>query len=1164
MDTYKKCAQCTKDMNVLDDHPDCVRHRLCTEEFSCNICKAWTPGRWIAYNKMVDKALAKTTKPVEASASSETRVRINTGVDEGNVQNLMSLPSPSGMGDSTQPTPPPSGQVRASQDQSLPPSGQWNPQTAFVSINPAQMPSLSGQTQMHLFPVAPPSGQPNFMNWSEQAFNAFIDSRIRLMTQPNISTTVTSSGFKNLGESVNAEANKQASNRRFNRFERETRSVSPDILDLADARDNEFVDDDDQSLDDSRSQDNEKCDETESTIASIEVTGSWKNFITKLASELKVPLEADKPEQEYASYVSEHLQCNKESNKIRPPLEGSSIQAFMNVDKEWQTRGKICAFKARDDERYAVSSDHFTKFCKVPSLDSNIEEGITDSKSQSGKGLAGNAKGRFRFSNKNSAAVNSEFRKVDMSARLLLRQISYGSMITSYLDTVQSDDDKTEALQALVQLFNSMADVSSRVIVTAVGARRSLYLQDMAFKNKATESKLQNLSTIGSDLFLGKYFEVLHGSAENIRDAKETQHLRGKDSDPASKKRKFDHFTRSDARGSEASASKIHRTSPVRPNRSGILQHFLPSSQEGRRISTNTEPQSSEYLSRCAPFQNGDIKKYSASHRSKRLGTVSRSEGCLPSHSHVSSTPQISEILLAGSALPIQSNAIRVGHSAKNFYQTDGNYRELPQKETDSSLHVFRRLANQESRQDTTIEAVRRSPSVNSEFRSNCQCSEVEHEPITSGTLSGVSVPHTKGPCFSFRGEVQEDCGRDYYNIRNKECCSSENFTTLGFDGFSHRLTPLARLHMRPIQFYLLSFWRPHKDSLTQSLPVRKALLRHLEWWKKRPENIFRGVTLQEKQPHNVTLCRDASSQGWGAHLNDLQISGTWSSQESSCHINWLEMRAVQLALIHFESILLKSRVLLRCDNSTVVSYFNREGGTKSFQLCCLVWEIFQWSKSRNIVIRAAHIPGKKNVLADDLSRGRQGVRITEWSLKQELVNKIFMKFSILNIDLFATRENRKLPVFCSPFPDQLAWATDALSVTWKGMFAYAFPPPVLIPQVLQKVRKEPCVLVLIAPHSPRQSWYPILLELLVDIPRKLPITEDMLTQKKGQIRHANPESLNLVAWKISSLLPVRESFLQELRSISSRQGEPQHRGCIRQDLQFTEAGVIDGIFLHI
>ncbi len=511
MDNYKKCSQCSREMNVIDDHPECFRHRLCTEVFTCEICKAWTPGRWTAYTKMVDKALAKANKPGETAASSEMREQPTVG------ENIMSSPSPSGMGDRTRPTPPPSGQIRASQVQSLPPSGQWNPHTAFVSINPAQLTSLNGQAQMPFVPVAPPSAQPNFMNWSEQAFNAFIDSRIKLMTQQNVSPGVTSTGSKTTGESVNADTNRNASNRRFNRFERETRSVSPDVLDLADARDDQFVDDDDQSLDDSRSQSNDKCDETESTIASVEGSGSWKNFITKMASDLKVPLEADKPEQEYASYVSQHLQCNKESSKIRPPLEGSSIQAFMNVDKEWQTRGKIRAFRARDDEKYAVAADHFAKFCKVPSLDSNIEEGITDSKTQSGKGQTGNAKGRFRFSDKHNAAYNSEFRKVDMSARLLLRQISYGSMITSYLDTVQSDEDKTEALQALVQLFNSMADVTSRVIVTAVGARRSLYLQDMAFKNKATESKLQNLSTIGSDLFLGKYFDVLHSSAENKR-----------------------------------------------------------------------------------------------------------------------------------------------------------------------------------------------------------------------------------------------------------------------------------------------------------------------------------------------------------------------------------------------------------------------------------------------------------------------------------------------------------------------------------------------------------------------------------------------------------------------------------------------------------------------
>lgn len=46
----------------------------------------------------------------------------------------------------------------------------------------------------------------------------------------------------------------------------------------------------------------------------------------------------------------------------------------MNLYKEWQSRDKIRAFKARYDKTYAVSSNHFTRFCKVPSLDFNIEE----------------------------------------------------------------------------------------------------------------------------------------------------------------------------------------------------------------------------------------------------------------------------------------------------------------------------------------------------------------------------------------------------------------------------------------------------------------------------------------------------------------------------------------------------------------------------------------------------------------------------------------------------------------------------------------------------------------------------------------------------------------------------------------------------------------------
>ena len=75
-------------------------------------------------------------------------------------------------------------------------------------------------------------------------------------------------------------------------------------------------------------------------------------------------------------------------------------------------------------------------------------------------------------------------------------------------------------------------------------------------------------------------------------------------------------------------------------------------------------------------------------------------------------------------------------------------------------------------------------------------------------------------------------------------------------------------------------------------------------------------------------------------------------------------------------------------------------------------------------------------------------------------------------------RDNNKIPTFVSPFPDKRVWAVDALAIRWSGMWAYAFPPFLLIPLVLRKVRKEQVGLVLVAPRWPTKLWTPELLEL--------------------------------------------------------------------------------------
>ena len=67
---------------------------------------------------------------------------------------------------------------------------------------------------------------------------------------------------------------------------------------------------------------------------------------------------------------------------------------------------------------------------------------------------------------------------------------------------------------------------------------------------------------------------------------------------------------------------------------------------------------------------------------------------------------------------------------------------------------------------------------------------------------------------------------------------------------------------------------------------------------------------------------------------------------------------------------------------------------------------------------------------------------------------------------------------------------------------SYAFPPFCLIGRCLRKVREEKASLVLVAPIWRSQSWYPALLELLIDLP--LPPTRQPGTID-GPLRRPTP-----------------------------------------------------------
>ena len=85
-------------------------------------------------------------------------------------------------------------------------------------------------------------------------------------------------------------------------------------------------------------------------------------------------------------------------------------------------------------------------------------------------------------------------------------------------------------------------------------------------------------------------------------------------------------------------------------------------------------------------------------------------------------------------------------------------------------------------------------------------------------------------------------------------------------------------------------------------------------------------------------------------------------------HINVLELKVVSLALRSFKDQCQNQTMSVAADNSTVVAYINKQGGTHSAEMCTLLWKIMTWFYHYQITLKARPIPGCLNVMADLLS----------------------------------------------------------------------------------------------------------------------------------------------------------------------------------------------------
>ena len=319
----------------------------------------------------------------------------------------------------------------------------------------------------------------------------------------------------------------------------------------------------------------------------------------------------------------------------------------------------------------------------------------------------------------------------------------------------------------------------------------------------------------------------------------------------------------------------------------------------------------------------------------------------------------------------------------------------------------------------------------------------------------------------------------------------------MGSLNWASGLIPLGRLYLRPLQHHF------HSLGLTDWFtPPRRSdplvLANLLRQWQDL-RFLTSGIPIRTFQV-DLTVFTDASTQVWGGHMGDSQISGTWTRTDRKLHINCLELKAVISALQHWAPVLQGHQVMIATDNSTVVSYINKQGGTRSPTLLRLTVDLSLWLEAQNIIVRARHIPGCLNMIADHLSRPNQPIP-TEWSLHPEIVKRIFRLWGTPEVDMFATVSNSHLPRFMSPLPEPRAQAVDALSQDWQGRSVY---------KVIQKLRSTKAAeVVLIAPWWPSQSWFPHLLCLCVEHLLAFPYRRDLLSQQDQKIM-SRTESLTI------------------------------------------------------
>ena len=254
------------------------------------------------------------------------------------------------------------------------------------------------------------------------------------------------------------------------------------------------------------------------------------------------------------------------------------------------------------------------------------------------------------------------------------------------------------------------------------------------------------------------------------------------------------------------------------------------------------------------------------------------------------------------------------------------------------------------------------------------------------------------------KGKVEE--------LRTRSNTVREVSSLLGCIVASFEAVPNVRLHYRHTEFDKIFALKQNKGNLEAKCYLSPTAIAEPKLWK---DSILEVYRVWKSIPEvDYTIYSDTSTKDWGAHDKHHTTNGRWTEGETKLHIDVLELTTLKFAIFFQLPLQLQNRIMT--DNSTAVSYINRQGGVRSMLCKNVTTEIWEFDIEMDIYISAAHIPGKENIIADLASRKFQDSH--EWMLSLEVFKYLVELFQVPHIDMFTSRLSKQLLKYASWIPD--------------------------------------------------------------------------------------------------------------------------------------------------